>query len=383
MFYRESESFFAAIMRSLSPNYGSPLAAVPRFSAWPAVLLGVVLLKAILCLFLKPDSVVASYGSVPYFLLLLLATAFAIRNAIENTQSNRPFWVLVSGAYGLWLLDQSIYLYYQFGAHTDVPDNSIADPVLFLHVAVLLAAVATVPHRYTSRRYLRGTMLNALLVITFWGFLYFYAVFPYQISSNAQGYALGFDTLYLLENWTLVLTLGFLAVRALSPWRSIYLHLLGASTLYALSSVVANLAIDSGGYVNGRLYSVGLNAAVCWFVWVPLRAYQLRGSEVRGNQSEHGLSSRASGWAMAVVVLLSIPIVWELLRSDGATGLRTFRMLAAIAAIVFLALAAFLKEYLAKSNLAAHLSSANDRLRLAMGAGKAVGWEWDVNGDGG
>ncbi|HEY4979871.1 MAG TPA: PAS domain-containing protein, partial [Candidatus Acidoferrum sp.] len=40
--------------------------------------------------------------------------------------------------------------------------------------------------------------------------------------------------------------------------------------------------------------------------------------------------------------------------------------------------AAFLKEYLAKSELASRLGSTNDRLHLAMESGNAVGWEWEV-----
>ena len=73
-----------------------------------------------------------------------------------------------------------------------------------------------------------------------------------------------------------MLVVGVLTLRAQAPWKSIYLHLLGASTLYALSSTVANLAIDSGGYVNGKLYGLGLTASVCWFVWIPLRARQIK-----------------------------------------------------------------------------------------------------------
>ena len=88
-----------------------------------------------------------SYGGISYFLLLLLATGFAIRNGIQNTLGSRPFWVLLGLGYSLWVLDQSIFLYHQFVLHTEVPDNSIADPVLFLHLVPFMAAVATLPTR--------------------------------------------------------------------------------------------------------------------------------------------------------------------------------------------------------------------------------------------
>ncbi len=345
---------------------------------WPTAILGVFVFKVFVSVALKPDSVMLKYGGIPYFLLLLVATGFAIRNATDGTLRSRPFWVFMALGYGLWALDQSIFLYYQLGPHIDVPDNSMADPALFLHVALFTGAVATFPHRDGAKRKVYEQVLNALLTVTFWGFLYFYAVFPYQLYPNAAGYALSFDALYPLENWALILAAGFLSLRARTPWRSIYLHLLGAATVYALSSAVANLVTDTSGYVNGKLYGVGLTAAVCWFAWIPIRARQLAGARVRATRAESRRVSLASGWAMVAVVLISVPIVWELLRRDGVSGARTFRVLVAFATILCLASAAFIKEYLAKSELAAHLSTTNERLRLAMDSANAMGWEWDA-----
>jgi len=350
-----------------------------RFAFWPTALLAIVVIKAGLALALRPDASVLSYsGGILYLLLLLLATGFAIRNAIENTLGSRPFWVFLAIGTGLWALGQWIYVYYGLGLHIDVPDNSISDPALFLHVALLMAAVATFPHRNVTDQKRYPALLNAILLVIFWGFLYVYAVFPHQLYPSATSYALGFDVLYTLENWALILAVVALSVRAPLPWKSIYLHLLGASTVYALSSVAANLAIDAAGYINGKLYGVGPIAAVCWFVWIPLRARQSVGSEPRATRSDSGRSSQASAWAMVVVALLSFPIVWELLRKDDASGMRMFRALVAIVAIVCLTSAAFIKEYLGKSELAANLGCANERLRLAMESGKAVGWEWDI-----
>jgi PAS domain S-box-containing protein len=352
-----------------------------RFFPWPTALIGIVVIKAVLSLAVKPGSFLVDYSGISYFLLLLLATSFAIRNGIQNTLRGRPFWAFLAIAYSLWALDQWLFLYYELGLHIEVPDNSIADSVLFLHIVPLMAAVASLPHRNVSDRKPYRAILNSLLLLFSWSFIYGYTVFPYQYlfsKATSSSYALRFDILYLLENLALLLAVGILTLRVQAPWKSIYLHLLGASTLYALSSAVANLAIDSGGYANGKLYGLGLTASVCWFVWIPLSARQVPEAEVRATRSDTSQASKASLWAMLVVVMISIPIVWELFHRNENSGLRTLRLAVAIAAIVFLTCAAYMKEYLAKRELASHLGFANDRLRLAVEAGKAVGWEWDL-----
>ena len=373
-------------------RFSSNLGIKLRFASWPTALIGIVVIKAVLSLAVKPGSFLLSYSGISYFLLLLLATGFAIRNGIRKTFGSRPFWVLLAIAYGLWALNQGLKLYYELDRHMDAPDNSIVDPVLFLHIVPLMAAVATLPHRnifdrkpyhaILSSLLLYHAILNTLLLLFFWGFLYGYIVFPYQYlfssSATPSSYGMRFDILYLLENLALVLAVGILSLRVQAPWRSIYLHLFGASILYTLSSAVANLAIDSGGYVNGKLYGLGLTASVCWFVWVPLRAQQELGPEATTTRFDSGEGSRGSIWAMLVVVMISIPIVWELLQRDESSGLRTLRVLVAIAAIVCLASAAYIKEYLARRELDFHFGMANDRLRLAMQASASVGWDFDV-----
>jgi PAS domain S-box-containing protein len=380
------------LLAIMGKRFSSNLGIKLRFASWPTAIIGIVIIKAVLSLAVKPGSFLLSYSGISYFLLLLLATGFAIRNGIRQTFGGRPFWVLLAIAYGLWALNQGLKLYYELARHMDVPDNSIADPVLFLHIVPLMAAVATLPHRNVfDRKPYRAilntllvyhSILNSLLLLFFWGFLYGYIVFPYQYlflsSATPSSYGLRFDILYLLENLALVLAVGILTLRVQAPWKSIYLHLFGASILYTLSSAVANLAIDSGGYVNGKLYGLGLTASVCWFVWVPLRAQQEMGPETTATRFDSGEGSRGSIWAMLVVVMISIPIVWELFQRDESSGLRTLRVLVAIAAIVCLASAAYIKEYLARRELDFRFGMANDRLRRAMDASASVGWDLDT-----
>ncbi len=351
-------------------------------ASWPAALIAMVVIKAILSLAVKPGSFVVSYSGISYFLLLVLATGIAIRSAIRNTIGNRLFWTLLVVAFGLWATHQGLVLYYELGLGVEVPTDSIADSLLFLHVTALMAAVSSFPHRDAPDRKPYASVLNALLVGSFWIFLYGYAVFPYQYlySSPAPfNYSLRFDILYLCANLALVLMVALLFPRAKTPWKSVYFHLLGASALYAVSSAIANLAIDYlGGYVNGKLYGLGLTASVCWFVLVPLSASKASRPDMQVSPFEGSPSSKASVWAMLVVVAFSIPVVWELLKSHESDELRSLRVVVAVVMIVCLASAAYAREYLSKRDVVSHFGVANDRLKLAMQAGTAVVWESDI-----
>jgi len=326
-----------------------------RSSSWQAALIGIVVIKAVLSVAVKPGSFVVSYSGISYLLLLLLATGFATRNAFQKTSGSRSFWVFLGSAYGLWALNQAIQLYYELVRHIETPDESIADTLLFLHVVPLMAAVVTLPNRNASDRKLYRVLIDSLLLLFFWTFLYGYSVFPYQYLYSTSSYALRFDVIYLLENLALILGAGIVTLRIEQPWKRIYLRLLGASALYAVCSAVANLAIDSGGYVNGKLYGLGLTVSVCWSVWVPLQARHLDGGRVASRGPDRGDNSQSSVWAMLAVVMISIPIVWELLRRNENTGLRTLRLLVAVATLVCLASAAYIKEYLARRELASQM----------------------------
>jgi PAS domain S-box-containing protein len=363
----------------MAEGFSSHFGVRLRSLSWPIALTAILLARVAVSFAAKPGSTVLSYGVISYFLLLLLATGFTVRNGIQNTLGTRPFWLLLTLGYSLWALDQWIFLYHEFFLHTEVPDNSIADPVLFLHLVPCMAAVATLPSLHSSGPRLYRVLSNFLLFLFFWGFFYAYAVFPYQyLSSNSTAYGVRFDVLYLIENLVLIAVVAILSLRVQYPMKMICLHLLGASALYALSSAVANVAIDSGGYAYGKIYGLGLTASACWFVWIPLRAQEITKAEVRAARFDTSQGSQASAWSMLLIVLIAVPLVWELFQKGETAGMRSFRLLVVIAAIVCLASVAYIKEHFAKSELISQLSLANARLHLAVEAGKSVGWDWDL-----
>jgi PAS domain S-box-containing protein len=318
---------------------------------WLTLLAGVLFVKAVLSLTLNRTFGVMAYGTIVYFLLLVLSTAFALRNAALQTKGSRMFWTFMAGGCGLWALDQWLYVYYMVALRTDVPDSSVADPALFLHIVPFMAAVAMPPHLHSPDQRPSRASLNFLLLLFFWVFAYAYFLFPYQyLFGDSTVYNPRFTVLYAVENIALVLALGIVTFRAQPPWRLVYLHLFGAAGLYALSSTLANVVIDLGWPYNGSVFSLAQTAAVCWFVWIPLQARQLpladQSTEV--DASHAGFSSLLA--KMAVIAIPSIGMV-ELFRSHEPPGIRRFRLCVVLVSALLLALGVFWKESLTKHDL--------------------------------
>src|SRR5215831_6781614 len=143
-------------------------AGTRRLFPWLAALLGIVAIKAVLSLFVKPVPLAFTYSGISYLLLLLLATGFSIQNAMNRTLHARPFWLLLAAGCGLWACHQFLNSYYSLILNIDPPDNSIADDILFLHLAPILAAVANLPHLHVPEGRQHRWILNTFLILSFW-----------------------------------------------------------------------------------------------------------------------------------------------------------------------------------------------------------------------
>ncbi|UWZ83537.1 PAS domain-containing sensor histidine kinase [Occallatibacter riparius] len=365
---------------SLKPTAG-------RFSPWLAALLGIVAVKAVLSFSVGSVPFVYSYSGISYLLLLVLVAGFSIRNGVLDTLRGRPFWLLLAGGCGLWACQQFLVLYYELILHIDPPDTSVADDALFLHLAPFMAAAATLPNVYVQSD--RRWIWNSLLIFCFWLFLYGFVVAPYKYFAATPGaYGPRFDNLYLIESLATILVLGVTSFRVTAPWRRIYLHLLGACALYAVSSTAANLAIDAGGYINGKLYGIGLLASACWLVWVPVSARIIPKPDTDAARLINEPGSRTSGWAPLAVVMIAIPMVWESLHRTEDVNVRKLRLIVASATVALLAGGSWLKEYFENRELAAErkradlaLRASEERFRLAAEAGRMYAVDWDAATD--
>jgi PAS domain S-box-containing protein len=356
-----------------------------RLISWPAFAIALLVTQAALSLALKRGPDLVAYCEISYLLLLLMASGVAALNAVQNRQTIRLFWAFLAVAYGLWALVPCSW-FYNVVLHGKIPAFLFDTPPLFLHIVWMIAAVASRPHlRLPSHRPYRAT-LNFLILLFVWVFAYAYLLFPYQYGPQASAMILRSEALYFAENLFLLGVLGTLVFRSQLPWKSIYRHLFGASALYAFGSMAANVIWalkDPSGDLTSSPAARGLTgmvftAAISWFVWIGLQGRRLRSQLAQTVQLDTTDTRYSSALAMLAVVAVPVVGVWELLRTDEPIGAHEIRLLLVLISGVFLAVAAFIQDYLANREFTSDVGLAHDRLRLSMESSRTVGWEWDM-----
>ena len=357
------------------------------FSSWPAIAAVLLLAQAVASLLLRRGPALVAYYDISYFVLILLACGVATLNAIESSQAVRLFWSFFAAAFGLWALVPGSW-FNSVILHGRIPEFLFDNPPLFLHVVFMIAAVASRPHlKLPIRRPYRAT-LNFLILLFVWVFAYAFFLFPYQYGNQGTAMILRFEVLYFFENVLLLAILGWLIFRSQHPWKSIYLHIFGASSVYAIGSLTFNLVWalkDPLGDLSGISYpavkgSIGMTftASILWFVWIGLEGNKLQ-SKLNQAVLLDTTDPRYSS-AFAMLALLSIPAVgvWELFRTHEPMGQHKIRLLVVMVAGLLLAAGALAENYLANREFSSDVAAAHDRLRLAMRSGKSMGWDWDL-----
>ncbi len=359
----------------------------PRLYSWPTLAVALLATQAVLSLTLKQGPALVAYCEISYLVLLLAASGVAAWNALQSRQTIRLFWLFLAAAFGVWALVPCSW-FYSVVLHGKIPAFLFDNPPLFLHIVLMIAAVASRPHlRLPGHRPYRATF-NFLVLLFVWVFAYAYLLFPYEYGSQASTMILRFEGLYFTENLLLLLVLGMLIVRAQPPWKSIYWHLFGASALYAFGSLAANVVWalkDPSGDLTGAsfptargLIGMVFTASISWFAWIGLKGRKLAPELAQTVQLDTTDTTYSSVLAMLAVLAVPIVGVWELFRTDEPFGTHEIRLLLVMIAGVVLAVAVFIQDYLANREFTSDVSVAHDRLRLAMESSKSTGWDWNL-----
>src|SRR5215472_3323516 len=234
------------------------------------------------------------------------------------------------------------------------------DILFFLRGIPLMAALPLQPHRKRGEMPARLGYLDFSLLLTSWTFVYVFFVMPwiYATPSLAQ-YNHNFNLVAIIQNNVMVIGFIILWLRSTGAWKTVYLHLLGASILYMLSALVLDVRTDTGDYYTGSLYDLPMISSFLWFAFAGLVAYlnrtQLDAAQPAESsdfaedpsQSVHGWSSRL---AMAAVVSLPLLALYSLRADRAEPDVRDFRLGTTMVAALPLAGLIFVRSHFADAD---------------------------------
>jgi diguanylate cyclase (GGDEF)-like protein len=189
--------------------------------------------------------------------------------------------------------------------------------------------------------------LDFALLLTWWLYLFLFVVIPWQYVYPSEAvYGRSFDLLYLSEHLVFLSALTLVWRRSTGQWRIIYVYLLGAASLYAISYIVASVAIDLHVYYTGSPHDLPLVAAIALFSGIgPIARTPSQGSQP-ATTSLSETSIWAARLAMAAVFSTPFMIVWALFCGNVPQRVRTYRVLLTVGTMLVMGGLVFLKQHL-------------------------------------
>jgi signal transduction histidine kinase/uncharacterized membrane protein HdeD (DUF308 family) len=312
---------------------------------WFAAAAGITLAFAGVSLFAHKGFALTVFADLAGLVLMLAGASASLSNAASRPGPQRSFWTLIALGLSLWISNQAAWCYFEIFRHREIPDPFFFDIILFFHVVPLIAAVAWRPDILKKQARIHLSLINFLMLMGWWIFLYAFLVFPYQyVTLNVRIYNIYYDALFLAENVLLIAVLALAALTCSGAWRRVYSHFLAAQVVYTVGSQFLDRAIISGHYYSGSLYDLPFIAPIAWFAATILSARKWDLPAV-----EFKLVSRWKKLVpqLAMLAILSLPIlgIWTLLFDKSDVPSRVFRITAVLCAMLLLGAFVFLRQY--------------------------------------
>ncbi len=316
-----------------------------RRHRWFIAAAGITLAFACVCLASPKGPALTAFADVYGLLLMLIALGVTLANAYTQPGQQRSFWLLMAAGLLLWTSNQVAWTIWESVLRREIPDPFFFDIVLFFHAVPMFAAVAWRPDLLNKEGKLLQGVLNFLMLMGWWIFLYAFIVFPHQyVSLHIDIYNTYYDRLYGVENGLLVGVLVLAVFTSSGGWRRLYAHLLAAMTVYAVNSQLLDRATADSTYYSGSLYDVPLVAAIAWIAATSLsaREWDLKSVPFNLDRRWKKLAPR-----LAMVAILSLPVLglWTVLLDTSTLTARQFRIFTVLAAMLLLGAFVFLRQF--------------------------------------
>lgn len=307
--------------------------------------------------YLGPGPKLSSLGNVLQCFVPLLANGGLLINAGTPHWRRNLFWMLLALSCTMWMIGQFAWTYYEVYLHKNVPGLFAGDMIFFLRGIPLMAALALRPHRKRGELNLGLGYLDFTLLMAWWTFLYVFIVLPWMYASpTLEAYNTNYNLLANAQQVLIAGGFGYCCLRTRGAWRTVYLHLFGASALYMVGSLVTNLAIAKNLYYTGSLYDLPLMTVFFWYGLAGVIAFrkrqQLDAPMAGETEQRAGDYVWATRFAMAAVLSLPIFALYALRVEHDTREVRDFRLTVTLIASLPLALLVFLRTHLADADRA-------------------------------
>jgi len=307
--------------------------------------------------FLGQGTRLAAFGDVAQCFVPLIANAGLLINAGTPHWRRNLFWMLMALSCTMWMIGQFQWTYYEVYLHKDVPGLFAGDMIFFLRGIPLMAALALRPDRKRGELNLGLGYLDFALLLTWWTFLYVYVVLPWIYASpTLEIYDRNYNLLANVQQVLIASGFAIYWLRTKGAWRTVYLHLFGASALYTCTSLVTNLAIQHKRYYTGSWYDLPLITVFFWYGLAGMVAFGKRreldvpmDGDVDQRSADYVWATR---FAMAAVLSLPIFALYALRLEQDTREVRDFRLLVTLIASLPLAVIVFLRTHLADTDRA-------------------------------
>ena len=297
---------------------------------------------AVACLFLHRGlALTAICDSCDSILLLCSVLAFAW-NGRASKGRLRWFWLLQAAGWGLWLADQMVWNVFDVVLKAKVPEMYPADALLFLTGAPMIAGLLLRPHRQAAEKNARLGLLDFLLLLLWWLYLYVSFVVCWQYPApNETLYSRNFDILSAAETIVLSAILLFFFRESSHRWKRFYAAFCGAAVFNGLAFYLINRGLESRTYYTGSWYDIPYGVSFGIFILVPFS-----GQSLTSNGESSGDESYNSWMAnLAMLAVLSLPIIG--LASALTPGMphaaSDFRAIVTLATMFLMALLLFIQ----------------------------------------
>lgn len=306
-----------------------------------------VFAQACASILIPPGVALTVFSDVTQCILLLTGTAALLPNIARNHGRARLFWGLMTLGVLFWLSYQMLWSYIEVVLRQEVPEPFVGDIVIFLHFVPMMAALALQPQEQQDDHEARLGRLDFVLLLTWWVYLYLFAVIPWQYAQRDEfAYGRSLNALYLTEKLVFLAGLVVVWLRSSRGWKTIYAHWFGASLVYALSSYVANWAILHNVYYTGSLYDLPVAASMGWISIVGVLAQDLQPQQ----EPSQAPAGRHGVWVarLGMVVILSLPVfaAWSVLDVAAPSRVRDFRLVLTLITMMIVGGVVFLRQHL-------------------------------------